>query len=378
MALEHYIIRGSSRLRCGYTTGSCAAMAAEAACRMLITQKEVLTAEVITPKGIRVEADVEQAEFCRRYAVCGVRKDAGDDCDATDKMLICAKAEYNDSGIKVTGGKGIGIVTKPGLDRQVGEYAINSTPLKMIYDAVQNVCNEQNCGKGIKITVFAPDGEEIAKKTFNSNLGIEGGISILGTSGIVEPQSVSALVESIGLEIGQLAAEGYKKMMLAPGNYAEKFIAANIKISDIPVVKCSNYIGAALDFAAAHRFEQVLLVSHIGKAVKIAGGIMDTHSRTADCRAEIFAAHAACCGADTETVKALMSSTVTENCLDLLADKCLLNVTLESIFTAVQLHLERRAAGAFKVGAISFKNGYIPLGETVKAKEILREWNEFA
>ena len=350
-------------------------MAASAACRMLISQQNVESVTLITPKGIRVEADIEQPEITDKYAACGVRKDAGDDCDATDNMLICAKAQYTECGIEITGGTGIGVVTKPGLDRPVGEYAINSTPLKMIAEAVRSVCRELDCRSGIKITVFAPEGEKIAEKTFNSNLGIEGGISILGTSGIVEPQSVSALIDSIGLEIGQLAAEGYKSLILTPGNYAEKYAKDNLKIKNIPMVKCSNYIGAALDFAAAHRFEQVLLVSHIGKAVKIAGGITDTHSRTADCRAELFAAHAACCKADTETVRAIMSSTVTENSLEILEKADLLQATLESILNAVQLHLDRRAAGAFEVGAVTFKNGYIPLGETAKAKDILKSWN---
>ncbi len=374
MALEHYIIRGDSKLRCGYTTGSCAAMAASAACRMLLSQKSCEKVSLVTPKGIMVEADIENAGLFGEYAVCAVRKDAGDDCDATDKMLIYAKVEYGGEGIFVTGGEGIGIVTKPGLDRPVGEYAINSIPLKMIIEETQKVCREFGFDGGIKITISAPGGEEIAKKTFNANLGIEGGISILGTSGIVEPQSVSALIESIGLEIGQLAAEGNKRVIFAPGNYAEKYIEENLDLRGIPVVKCSNYIGAALDFAAAHRFEQVLMVSHIGKAVKIAGGIMDTHSRTADCRAEIFAAHAACRGADTETVRAVMNSTVTENCLEILDRSGFLKPTLESIFAAIQLHLERRAAGAFEVGALTFKNGYIPLGGTGKADEILSEW----
>lgn len=375
MAFEHYIVSGQKRLRCGYTTGSCAALAAGAAADMLLSGRRLETAALTTPKGLRVETRLEAVTLSPDEAACAVRKDAGDDCDATDGMLIFASVKKcGGDNLIIDGGEGIGRVTRRGLDQPVGAAAINSVPRRMIAEQVQAACARYDYAGGIQVIIFAPRGVEIAQKTFNPNLGITGGISILGTSGVVEPQSLSALLDSIEVEMKMLAANGEKRLLLTPGNYAEHFVQAHSALRDIPQVKCANFIGNCLDFAATYGFSEVLLVSHIGKAVKLAGGIMNTHSRVADCRVELFVAHAACCGASREVCTALMEAATADACLEILAGAGLKEMVAGSLLRAIQAHLTRRAAGAFRVGAAIFYGSYAPLGTTVQGEELLNEW----
>ena len=204
---------------------------------------------------------------------------------------------------------------------------------------------------------------------------MEGGISILGTSGIVEPMSAQALVETIALELRQAAAGGADRVVLTPGNYGADFLAESGLIpSDIRIVKCSNFIGEALDRAAEAGIRQLILVGHLGKLVKVAGGVMNTHSRWADCRMEILCAHAALCGAGQETARALMGSATTDAGLDILAEAGLLDRTMDSLLSALQAHLERRAGTSCRCGGVLFTNTRGLLGMTGTAKEILNIW----
>ena len=310
-------------------------------------------------------------------ACCCVTKDGGDDVDATHGLPICARVEaIAGEGILLQGGSGVGRVTRPGLDQPVGEWAINHIPRQMIREAVDAVRRELDEPGGLCVTIFVPGGEEAARKTFNPHLGIEGGISILGTSGIVEPMSVKAIVETTALELRQAAASGARRMVLTPGNYGMEFLArGGVALpAGVPVVRCSNFIGEALDGAGAEGFSSVLLVGHIGKLVKLAGGIMNTHSRWADGRAELFCAHAALCGADRDTARALMDSATADQCLAVLDRAGLRAAVMSSLLEAVQRLLDRRAAGQFAVGAVTFSNQYGLLGMTRGAKEILNTW----
>ncbi len=377
MPLEHYVSSGGKKLRCGYTTGTCAALAAAGAARLLLTGRAPETVSLVTPKGWRVEVPVCEASIRGGTAVCAVRKDAGDDADATNGLLIFASVSRTDlPGVMIDGGEGIGRVTKKGLDQPVGAAAINRVPRRMIREQAEAVCREAGYAGGLSVVISAPGGREIAQKTFNPQLGIEGGISILGTSGIVEPMSVQALIDTILLEERQAAASGAEDLILTPGNYGLDFLREQgYRFSrEIPVVKCSNFIGDALDGAAAEGFRRVLLVGHIGKLVKLAGGIMNTHSRWADCRAEIFCAHAAVCGADTETCRALMAAPTTDACLEILEQAGLRDAVMERILAAVGYHLERRAAGSLRVGAVIFSNEYGLLGRTETAAQLMEEW----
>lgn len=376
-SFAHYVRSGQQMLRCGYTTGTCAALAAAGAVRLLLTGKPPEAVSLVTPKGLEVTVFPAEAELLEdgRRARCAVRKDAGDDCDVTNGMLICAEVtRHPGTGVRIGGGPGVGRVTRPGLDQPVGSAAINRVPRRMIEEQVRKACLELGCGDGMDVTVSIPGGEERAAKTFNPLMGVEGGLSILGTSGIVEPMSERAIVDTIAVQEHQ-AAVNARSLILTPGNYGADFLRkTGLDALGVPVVKCSNFLGEALDIATVEKFEQVLLVGHMGKLVKVAGGVMNTHSRYADCRAELFCAHAALCGADRELCRSLMDAATTDACVELLDRAGVREAVVSSLLAAVQRHLERRAAGAYAVGAAAFSNRYGLLGLTDQAKEILEQW----
>ena len=378
---EHYVRSGQKLLRCGYTTGTCAALAAAGAARLLLTGTPPETVALRTPKGIVVEV---APLFCRKTAdgaECAIEKDGGDDVDVTTGLPVIAQVALlpDVSGVVISGGKGVGRVTKPGLDQPVGEAAINHVPREMITEALHREAENAAYQGGFSVTISIEGGEEVAKRTFNPHIGVEGGLSVLGTSGIVEPMSQQAILDTIQLEMNQasLRAGTPRRLILAPGNYGLDYLHETYpKFAAVPVVKTSNFIGDTLDMAASAKFEEVLLVGHVGKLVKLAGGIMNTHSHTADCRTELFCTHAALCGASREVCAALMDAATTDACLDILDAAELRTPVLESLLRAIQLHLDRRAAGTFRVGAILFSNQHGPLGQTETAAQILNEWKE--
>ena len=490
--MELYVLEDGKRLRCGYTTGTTAALAAQAAVRVLLqlemsggsldhfaackaggegsktgqegseigregskTEQErgaegyYIPSAVMTPKGILVEADALVCETGKDpdYAVCAVKKDGGDDQDVTNGLMIYARAEWIEkNNIVIECGEGIGTVTKPGLSVPVGEKALNPVPRRMIEDAVWEILSgyieeghradtraentldalseSKRTGKGknngIKITLTIPEGEKAARSTFNERLGIVGGISIIGTSGIVEPMSKKAFADAVCLEIRQQAELGRKKLILTPGNYGEDFIrklesvginddgeedlgtvaiteAAReitgitaqpesesrnekkqdpagttdqsiisesvLDLRDYSLVVCSNFIGEALDEAIADGFTDILLIGHAGKLVKLAGGIMNTHSRMADCRMELICAHAAIQGAGAELCKRIMETSTTEAAFSLIREESeeLLQRVLNSLLSAIQFHLKERirkhekgAESGLRIGAVMF------------------------
>ena len=376
MALDYYIRSGQKQLRCGYTTGTCAALAAAGATELLLSGKKPETLSLMTPKGIPVKTAPDYLSLNGEISVCGVKKDAGDDADVTHGLTVEAHVKKSRScGIVIDGGEGVGRVTKPGLDQPVGYAAINRMPRRMIEEQVQQVCDTFGYDGGIEVLICIPGGKEAAKKTFNPMLGVEGGLSVLGTSGIVEPMSEQALVDTIAVELRQAAAMGAKRLILTPGNYGEEFLRENkIAQKADKVVKCSNFIGDALDIAGTHSFEEILLVGHIGKLVKLAGGVMNTHSKYADCRTELVCAHAALCGASREVCTELMQAATTDACIEILDRANLRDIVLDSLFKAIQHHLEHRVRGKYRIGAVLFSNQYGLLGQTQMAKEITESW----
>lgn len=376
MAFSHYIRSGQKQLRCGYTTGTCAALAASAAASLLLSGSAPKSVSLITAKGIPVEVPVTRSGWDGQTAWCTVIKDAGDDADVTDGMEIVAAARIEKTGVSIEGGPGVGRVTKPGLDQPVGAAAINRVPRQMITEAVEAVCRQSAYTGGIAVTISVPGGEAIASRTFNPKIGIIGGISILGTSGIVEPMSERAIVDTIQLELHQ-ARLGSADVILTPGNYGQSFLhQSGLDALGVPIVTVSNFIGEALDIAAEQQFQRVLLVGHIGKLIKLAGGIMNTHSKWADCRTELFCAHAAVCGASQSICTALMDAATTDACLSLLDEAGLRGPVMARILDAVQSHLTHRAADVYEVGAVLFSNEFGLLGSTDCAEEILKRWRK--
>lgn len=387
--MEHtYVYKQQKRLRCGYTTGTCAAAASMAAAVMLLGKTAVNQVAVDTPRGARLILPVESVIKGNNWVLCQVEKDAGDDPDVTHGIRIqgrvgteridsesgCYTYKNGDITLHLTGGVGVGNVTKPGLDCEVGKHAINSVPREMIFRHVERVCRQYGYCGTLWIQISAPEGEERAKKTFNSQLGIRDGISILGTTGIVEPMSEEALLETIRLEIRQKALEGRTVLLLTPGNYGEDFIRGSLGLDLNQAVKCSNYVGQSIDMAVQEGFGALLLVGHGGKLVKLAAGIMNTHSSVADGRMEILAAHGAACGAGSDMVERILDSVTVDqalNCMDEIPG-LVLQVT-GRVMERMRAYLQRRAGETMKTEAVMFTNPRGLLGRTEGADELLAE-----
>ncbi|MBQ9689946.1 MAG: cobalamin biosynthesis protein CbiD, partial [Candidatus Methanomethylophilaceae archaeon] len=301
MTDESYVFVNNKKLKRGHTTGTCAAAATKAATEALLSGRPVGSVKIHTPKGITLDLPVEDMTIADDYVSCAVRKDGGDDIDATHGTLVYSKVSKCESGINIDGGVGVGRVTRKGLDQPVGNAAINRVPRSMIKEAVEDVRFGSDYKGGFDIMISVPEGMEIAKKTFNPRLGIEGGISILGTSGIVEPMSETALINTIKVEMN-MRSQGNKVLLVVPGNYGKEFSQSLPGIDPEKAVKCSNFVGEMLDYACEIN-RDIVLVANLGKIVKVAAGIMNTHSRNADARMEILAANAAMAGASMTTVQ---------------------------------------------------------------------------
>lgn len=377
--LEKYIYKNNQKMRLGYTTGSCAAGAAKAAVQMLLTGKPAPYVELTTPKGIRLYLEVLDTElqFSEGMVTCAIKKDAGDDPDVTDGLKIYASVhKIQEAGVHINGGEGVGRVTREGLEQPVGSAAINSVPRAMIREGVEEICRRFGYEDGISVVISIPEGRELAKKTFNPRLGIEGGLSVLGTSGIVEPMSETALIETIRMEIRMRRTQGHQHLVLAPGNYGLDFLKEyNPRLLE-HCVKYSNFLGEALDAAAEYGFQGVLIAGHIGKLVKLAGGIMNTHSRNADARMEILTSHAAILGAGQDTAAALMDCVTTDEALDILKAAGLLEGVMSRLMERMEFYVNHRSGGAFSCGVITFSQKHGILGKSDHAEAILRNWKQ--
>lgn len=375
MKLEEYVYRGQKRLRCGYTTGSCAAAAAKAAAMMLLSEKQVEEVSLMTPKGILLRLTIQDVRIEKGEVSCAVQKDSGDDPDITNGVLVYAHVTRIDRDIVVEGGDGVGRVTRAGLKCAVGEAAINPGPRELIIRNVQEVCRDYAYPGGMLVRISVPNGAELAKKTFNPRLGIEGGISILGSTGIVEPMSERALIDTIRAELTQMKANGAQVAAVVPGNYGETFLRDHLCLP-CRAVQCSNYMGDMLDIAVELQLDGILLVGHIGKLVKLAGGIMNTHSRYADGRMEILAAHAALHGAGASMIAQLMNCVATDEALSILEGQALLHAVMDTIMKKIAGHMDQRVHGSLQTAAVAFSDAYGVLGQTDKADELMRRLRE--
>jgi cobalt-precorrin-5B (C1)-methyltransferase len=360
------------KLRWGYTTGSCAAAAAKAAVTMLLTGEEIRQVSLLTPKGIQLYLEVEEIRRQSDRVSCAVRKDSGDDPDVTNRILVFAEVSKTETDeIVLDGGVGVGRVTRKGLEQEIGRAAINKVPREMIRNAVQEQADRYGYGGGLQVLISIPDGVRLAEKTFNPRLGITGGISVLGTSGIVEPMSEKALLATIRLEKRFLKENGHDWCYIVPGNYGNDFLRDTLGYHGELAVKCSNYIGETLDVAVQLHMEGILLVGHVGKLVKVAAGVMNTHSRQADCRMEIFAAHAAMAGASGDTVRMIMESVVTAEAIAILRREGILEEVMRTIVEKVVYHLRKRSGGKLIIGAILFSEEEGILGQTSNVRWLL-------
>ena len=345
-------------LRCGYTTGTCAAAASKAAVAMLFKQESMDSVAITTPNQTDLIIDVLNPQFNDNVASCSIEKDGGDDPDITNGILVSSKVALlpDSSEIIIEGGKGVGKVTKGGLDQPVGMSAINSVPRKMIKDSLNELAMQFNYRGGFHVLISVPKGEEIAKKTFNPELGIVGGISILGTTGIVEPMSAKALADSIKVEISVIAAESNESILIFLGNFGKKFTEEDLNLSTKPGIMCSNFIDVALDSSVEFGFKNILLVGHIGKFVKLGIGMFNTHSHNGDGRIETLLSCALEAGANIEILNEIQKCVTTNAVLDILYENDLLTKTMDVLNGRIGHNIDRRIPEDINVGFICFAN----------------------
>lgn len=371
--MEEYIVKEGKKLRLGYTTGSCAAAAAKAAAWMLLTGSIREKISILTPKGIRLELDVKEITRQPDCVQCAIEKDSGDDPDITKGALIFAQVKKSGTpGITIDGGFGVGRVTKPGLDQPVGNAAINSVPRKMIRENLEEISQLVDYSGGLDVLISVPEGEVLAKKTFNPRLGILGGISILGTTGIVEPMSEQALVDTIRVELRQRRESGCEYVLLTPGNYGSDYIRDHIADPKTAVLT-SNFIGDALDICRELGFRGVLLVGHIGKLVKLAGGMFNTHSKYGDCRMEILASYAAAEGLNSDLTAQMLECATCDDALRILAEAGLRDQVLSRLAKRIDFILTCKVREEMEIGAILFSKEYGFLCQTTSALSLLKQ-----
>ena len=376
MRLEEYIYKGRQKLRCGYTTGSCAAAAAKASAEMLFRGREVKNVELMTPKGILLELEVCDAEISKESACCAVVKDSGDDPDITNGVKVYSRVELIPSDIEILGGEGIGVVTKEGLDQPVGEAAINSVPRSMIREALRETAERYGYSGGFRVTVSIPAGVELARKTFNPRIGIEGGISVIGTSGIVEPMSNTAVIETIRTEAKMRRAGGQRNMLLTIGNYSEDYVHGKLPFSLERSITCSNFIGDAIDIGLELGFESILIIGHIGKLVKLGAGIMNTHSSWADGRMEVLVTCGLLAGADAETLRRLPDCATADAAMDILDENGYLEGTAAVLEKRMDSYLRGRVKDQAKIGALAFSYKRELIIQTELAEELIKAITE--
>ena len=395
------VVQGQKSLRRGYTTGSCSAAATKAALLMMMGGERCETVRIDTPKGIELSLEVSDQEYSPCEALCSITKDAGDDPDATHGLRIFSRVSrissstgplpYEEqleiSGVSVkvhiTGGRGVGVVTRGGLSCDVGKSAINPVPRRMILKSVKDVLENMEpelIPDFLHIEIRAENGEETAKKTFNPKLGIVGGISILGTSGIVEPMSEKALVDTIRTEIKQfaeLSGSGFPvpPMLVCPGNYGQDYARDVLGIDLESGVKCSNYIGEMLDYSCWLGIPKILLIGHAGKLIKIAAGVMNTHSSSADGRQEVIASHGAMLGMEPSAVRDIMNAISAEEMTDILRNQGeeFAQKVFDSIGNKIKEHIDHRTRGKLQVEFIVFTKIHGTLIKSAGADQMLKD-----
>ena len=388
--IKKVIGKTRSGLQMGYTTGSCAAAAAKAAAEMLLSGEEIRQVRLLTPKGIELYLELEEIMRKKSEVSCAVRKYSGDDPDVTNGILVYAtvqkvekKSKINSENsvdlsekINLDGGIGIGRVTKPGLEQKIGQAAINKVPRRMICEAVEEVCRKYEYTGNLQVRLSVPEGAEVAKKTFNPRLGIEGGISILGTTGIVEPMSEKALTDTIYLEMKMLKENGTDWCYVVPGNYGMDFLRKKLHVDTALSVKCSNYVGETIEDAKLLGMKGILLIGHIGKFIKLAAGVMNTHSRQADCRMEVLGVHAAMNDADAAVVREIMDCINTTEAMEILRREKLIEPVMESVMKRIEFFLKNRAGEELEIGVILFSTEDGILGKSENADELLKKIQE--
>jgi cobalt-precorrin-5B (C1)-methyltransferase len=362
-------------LRYGTTTGACASAAAKAAV-LAILDKPVDRIGVPSPIGVRFEIFVKESRKLSDDAgTATVVKDAGDDIDVTDKLEISATVKLtDDEKVTIKVGKGIGVVTKPGLPVSIGESAVNPMPRRMIEESVKEVLPPS---KGAEVTLNIPEGEKVAKKTLNAKLGVVGGLSVLGTTGFVKPLSMEACRRSLVPQIDVALSCGYERVFFVPGNIGERITKQLFKPPEDAIVQTGDFMGYMFDKAVEKGVKEIVLLGHPGKLVKLAAGIFNTHHKVADARNEVVAAYAGAVGADSSLLNKILQSNTTEEAISLLKQANLVQKTFDRIAEKVNSRVSERVANKIKISVIMVSLDGIVLGMDENARSV-KPWPKSA
>lgn len=360
----------SKFIREGITTGTCAAAASKAAICVWIG-KQIEIVRVTNPQQQEFDVPIKTAYKTPSGGRACVIKDAGDDPDITNGTEIWAEVNVyhqmeGKDRVNLFGGEGVGKVTKPGLKVPVGQPAINPVPRQMIIKAVEEVLPQGYCAD---VTISVPKGAELAAKTLNPYLGIQGGISIIGTTGIVRPMSEEAFKDSLKPQISVVKASGFDDIVFVPGKIGQDIASSILKLPEETIVQTSNFIGYMLESAADYEIKRVLFVGHLGKIIKVAGGIFHTHSKMADARMEILAANLAALGAARHIVCEILECTTTEAAMPIIESNNLCavyNILAEKASQRSERHVFKR----LQVGTVIVTMKGEILGMDEKAREI--------
>ena len=351
------------KLREGFSTGSCMTGGAAAAALWLTTGTCPEVVEVETPIGRTLYLDVIPKE----KGVCGIVKDAGDDPDVTNGSEVITKVELlpEDGAITFVGGDGIGTVTEEGLKLPVGEPAINPVPRQMTERALRKIIGD----RGAVVTVSIPGGEELAKKTFNPRLGVLGGLSVLGTTGIVRPMSEEAMKDSMLVELDMYARQGHHAILFVLGTTGENALKAQYGEFRC-ILQVSNYIGFMIEEAVERGFTDILIGGFVGKLVKVASGTMNTHSHVADGRLETICTHAALHGASRDVIEKIYSCVTTKAAMKIVEEEGLTDIWKDMAERA-SAHCRKTAHGMARVGVVFLDAENRVLAESENVPEVL-------
>ncbi|MCQ9425781.1 cobalt-precorrin-5B (C(1))-methyltransferase [Pseudomonas sp. LJDD11] len=303
-------------LRSGLTTGSCATATSLAAARLLLGGQACDAVEITLPKGKQVQLRLEFCRLLEDGAQAGTIKDAGDDPDVTHGALLFAHVKLLSApGVRFIAGPGVGTVTRPGLVLAVGEPAINPVPRRMMTEHLQRLADEQGYHGGFEVTIAVQGGEQLALKTMNPRLGILGGLSILGTSGIVRPFSCAAYIASIQQGIDVATTNGYRHIAACTGNASEDTMRRVYGIPDIALIEMGDFVGAVLKHLRKVPVDKLSLCGGFGKISKLAAGHMDLHSRHSSIDLPQLARWAADVGADTDLQQRIIAANTSQQAL---------------------------------------------------------------
>ena len=345
----------------GVTTGTVATACSLAALDAIIDSDDIACVKVETPKKT-LDIIIDECKLLSSFKAQAIaHKNPYNDPDVTVNLDIVATVELldkssHDSKVIITGGEGVGKITKPGLQIPVGEYAINPVPRQMIIKNLEDKIPED---KVAKVTISIPEGVEIARKTMNPRLGIVGGISVLGTTGIARSMSSEAYKNSIVTQIDVAIASGIDDLIFVPGNIGEKLALKNLDITKEQIIQTGNFVGFMFEEAEKRGITKFTYFGHMGKLIKVAGGIFDTKHAVADGRREVMVTHAALCGADRESLQKLYDSKTTDDMMDILDEIGLSVEVSNSIASAIHERCMQRFDLDLNVVLVDMEGNYL-------------------